>query len=63
MDQSNVDKKVCTLILLDDGLCRDLRCDNKHTEKTEKYFFLITALKKYWGGMEFVAIPIRHADT
>jgi len=34
--QSTTDKKLCTLILLEVGICRDLGCDNKHNEKTEK---------------------------
>ncbi len=35
-DQSTTDEKLCTLILLEVGLCRDLGCDKKHNEKTEK---------------------------
>jgi hypothetical protein len=35
----------------------------KHTEKTERYSYLVAALKKYWGRVEFVAIPIGYAGT
>jgi len=38
-------------------------CDNKLTQKTEIYCPLIAALEKYWGRVEFVAIPIGHAGT
>jgi hypothetical protein len=36
---------------------------SKEIKKTKKYCFLVTALKKYWERMEFVAIPIGHAGT
>jgi hypothetical protein len=61
--QPRTDKKLCTFILLEVIFCRDLGCDKKHNEKTEKYYPLFAALKKYWGRMEFVAIPIGHAGT
>ena len=61
--QPNFDKKTCTLILIEIGFSRDLGCDKKHTEKTEKYFPLIAAFKQYWRRVEFVAIPIGHAGT
>ena len=54
------DKKLCTLILLENGFSRDLGCDKKHTEKTYKYVPLVAALKHYRGRMEFVAIRIGH---
>jgi hypothetical protein len=53
----------CTLILVEIGFCRDLGCDIKFDEKTEKYSPLIAALRKYWGRVEFVAFPIGHAGT
>ncbi len=56
-------KKLCTLILIEVGFSRDLGCDKKQAEKTEKYYPLVTALKKYWGRVEFVTIPIGHAGT
>ena len=46
-DQSTTDKKLCTLILLEVGFCRDQGCDKKHNEKTEKYYPLIAAFKKH----------------
>ncbi len=60
---TNFDKKLCTLILVEIGLSPYLECDKKHTEKTEKYYPLVTALKKHWGRVEFVVIPIGYAGT
>jgi hypothetical protein len=53
----------CTLILFEVGFCRDLGCHQKYTEKTDKYLPLLTALRKYWGRVEFICIPIGHAGT
>jgi len=55
------DKKACTPFFLEIGFSRDLGCDKNHTEKTEKFSPLVTALKQDWGWVEFVAIPIGHA--
>jgi hypothetical protein len=56
-------KKDCSLILFEVGFCRDLGCYEKYTQKTDKYLPLLTALRKYWGRVEFVSIPIGHAGT
>jgi hypothetical protein len=63
--QTSFDKKLCTFVLKEIGLFQDLGCDKKHVhaEKTEKYSSLVAVLKQYWGRVEFVAIPIGHADT
>jgi hypothetical protein len=53
----------CPRILFEVGLCRDLGCHQKYTEKTDKYLLLLTALRKYWGRVEFVCIPIGHAGA
>ena len=44
LDRNNVNKKFCPLILVEVEFCRDLGCDNKLTEKPEKYSSLIAAL-------------------
>jgi hypothetical protein len=64
-DQGQIifDKKLCTLVLIEDGFSRDFGCDKKHAVKTEKYPPLVAALKQQWGRVEFVAIPIGHAGT
>jgi hypothetical protein len=62
-DPTSFDRRQCTLILVEIGLCMDLNCDIKHAKKTEKYSPLIAALNKYWGRVEFVAFPIGHAGT
>jgi len=46
--KTNFKNKACTLILIEIGFSRDLGCDKKHTEKTEKYSSLVAALKQYW---------------
>jgi hypothetical protein len=47
LNQTNFEKRTCTLILIEVGLSRDVRYDKKHTEKTEKYSPLVAALKQY----------------
>jgi hypothetical protein len=44
---TSFDKKLCTLIQFEIGFFRDLGCDKKHSEKTEKYTPLAAALKQY----------------
>ena len=56
-------KMDCSLILFEVGFCRDLGCHEKYTQKIDKYLPLLTALRKYWGRVEFVSIPIGHAGT
>jgi hypothetical protein len=63
LDFDAFNKKDCTLILFEVGFYRDLGCHQKYTEKTDKYLPLLTALRKYWGRVEFVCIPIGHAGT
>ena len=62
-DPTSFNKKQCTLIIVEIGFYRDLGCDIKFEEKTEKYSPLIAALRKYWGRVEFIAFPIGHAGT
>jgi hypothetical protein len=56
-------KMDCSLILFEVGFCRDLGCHEKYIQKIDKYLPLLTALRKYWGRVEFVSIPIGHAGT
>jgi hypothetical protein len=63
MDQTTINKKLCTLIRIEVGFRRDLGCDKKHVEKTDKYSPLIMFLKKDGGRGEFVAVLIGHANT
>jgi hypothetical protein len=62
-DPTTFDRRQCTLILVEIGFYRDLGCDIKFDEKTEKYSALIAVLRKYWEQVEFVAFPIGHAGT
>ena len=62
-DPTTFDKRQCTLILVEIGLCRDLGSEVKFDVKTEKNSPLIAALRKHWGRVEFVAVPIGHAGT
>ncbi len=60
---SFIHKKLCILILVGVGFCKDLGCDSKLVERTEKHFPLIAVLNKYWRRVEFGAIHIGHAGT
>ncbi len=51
----------CTLIIIEVGFCRDLGCEAKLEAKTKKYAPLLAALRKHWGHVERVALPIGHA--
>ena len=62
-DPTSFDKKQCALIIAEFSLCMDLVCDVKFHTKTEKYSPLITALGRYWGRVEFIAVSIGHAGT
>ena len=62
-DPTSFNKMQCTLIIVEIVFWRDLGCDVKRDEKTEKYPPLFAALKKYWGRVDFVAFPIDHAGT
>ena len=45
-DPTSFDIRQCILIIVEIGFCRDLGCDIKFDEKTEKYSALIAALRK-----------------
>ena len=46
-DWNAFNRKDCSLIIFEAGLCRDLGCHEKYTQKNEKYLPLLTALRKY----------------
>ena len=52
-----------SLVLFEIGFCRDLGCQEKLTNKTDKYNPLLYALRRYCGLAELVCIPIYHAGT
>jgi hypothetical protein len=62
-DPTTYNKKLCTLIIIEIGFCRDLGCDDKLEAKTLKYAPLLAALRRHWGRVEFVAFPIGHAGV
>jgi hypothetical protein len=62
-DPSSFDKASCTLLLVEVGFGSDLNLKAKSEEKTQKYQPLIEELKKDWGGVHLVCIPIGHAGT
>ena len=55
------DRNDCSLILFEIGFCKDLGCHDKLAKKTEKYHLLLCALRRYWGRVDLVCIPICHA--
>jgi hypothetical protein len=56
-------RKDCSLLLFEVGFCRDLGCHKKLEEKTNKYNPLLITLRRYWGRVDLVCIPIGHAGT
>ncbi len=62
-DPTSFNKMQCTIIIVEIGFCRDLGCDIKFDENTDKYSPLIAALRRYWERVEFIAFPIGHAYT
>jgi hypothetical protein len=45
--QASFDKKLCTRILIDSWFSRDLGCDKKNAEKTDKYSPFVAALQQH----------------
>ncbi len=62
-DPTSFNKKLCSLIIVEIGFCRDLGCEDKLEANITKYTPLIAALKKHWGTVEFIALTIGHAST
>jgi len=62
-DHDSFDRKDCSLVLFEIGVCRDLGLYDKRTKKTEKYHPLLCALRRYWRRLDLVCIPIGHAGT
>jgi hypothetical protein len=62
-DLTSLDKKQCTLIIIEIGFCREFGCVEKLEEKTSKYAPLLAALGRYWGRVELIAFPVGHAGT
>jgi hypothetical protein len=62
-DHDSFDRKDCSLVLFEIGFCRDLGLHDKRTKKTEKYHPLLCALRRYWGRVDLVCIPIGNAGT
>jgi hypothetical protein len=51
------------LILFEIGFCRDLGLHDTLAGKTEKYYPLLCALRRYWRRVDLVCIHIGHAGT
>jgi hypothetical protein len=62
-DPTTFNKKLCTLIIIEIGFCRDLGCDTKLEAKTAKYAPLLAALRRHWGHVDFIAFPIGHTGV
>jgi hypothetical protein len=62
-DLSQLDKKRCSLLLVEVGFCSDLNLRAKLELKTQKYQPLIAELLQEWGHVDLVCIPIGHAGT
>ena len=56
---TDFDKQLCSLlILIELGFCADLSCQIKREEKANKYAPLMAKLKKEWGAVYLVCIPV-----
>jgi hypothetical protein len=62
-DPSSFDKATCSLLLIEVGFGSDLNLKTKLEEKTSKYQPLMDELKKEWGNVHLVCVPIGHAGT
>ena len=56
-------RKESSLLLFEVGFCMDLGYHKKREEKTDKYNPLLTTLRRDWGRVDLVCIPIGHAGT
>ena len=63
LDPDSFDLKDYSLILFEIDFYMNLGCQEKLTMKTEKYNCLLCALRRYWGRVELVCIPIGHVGT
>jgi hypothetical protein len=62
-DPTSFNKSSCSLLLIEIGFSADLNLKTKLEEKTRKYQPLIEELRKHWGSVNLVCIPIGHAGT
>ena len=59
----SLNRKGCSLILFEIGVFMDLGCYKKIREKPDKYNPVVTTLRRYWGRVDLVCVPIGHAGT
>ena len=62
-DDSSFNKATCTLLLIEVGFGSDLNLKAKLEKKTQKYQPLMDELKKEWGDVHLVCVPIGHGGT
>jgi hypothetical protein len=55
-DPASFNRKDCLLVLFEICFCRQLGCQDKLSKKTEKYYPLLCALRRYWGRVDLVCI-------
>ena len=60
---TQLDRAACTLIIIEVGFCADLRCHLKLQAKLDKYELLLGELRRYWGRVHLVIVPIGNAGT
>ena len=63
LDPTSIDKSSCSLLLIEVGFSSDLNLKSKLADKTSKYQPLLKELRKDWGSVSLVCIPIGHAGT
>ncbi len=62
-DPSSFDKSTCSLLLIEIGFSSNLNLRSKIDENPQKYQPLIEELRKDWGSVSLVCVPIGHAGT
>ena len=62
-DPSTYDRSKCRVVIIEVGFCADLRCAAKLQQKREHYERLVQELRKTWGEVVLVLIPIGNAGT
>ena len=62
-DPSTYDRSKCRVVIIEVGFCADLRCAGKLQQKRDHYERLVQELRKTWGEVVLVLIPIGNAGT
>ena len=62
-DPTTYDRSKCRVVIIEVGFCADLRCAAKLQQKRDHYEPLVAELRKTWGEVILVLLPIGNAGT